>query len=125
MFPYADYSFYKNQAYGKMDEREFGEASIEASSIVRRITFGRSDIMQPEELRYATCAIADMCSAERCKSKNGIKKSENNDGYSVAYVSEADEGEAFEELLLRKSITIARNYLLSTGLLSRKVREPC
>ena len=56
MFPYADYSFYKNKAYGKMDEREFGEASIEASSILRRITFGRSDIMQPEELRYATCA---------------------------------------------------------------------
>lgn len=120
MFPYADYEFYVEKTQGKLSADVFNTQVLEASFFLRYITMGKSDKVQPEELQYAACAIADMYAEEKQKVKDGIIKSENNDGYSVTYISEIQEGESVEECLARKASQIARKYLLYTGLMSRK-----
>lgn len=124
MFPYADYEFYVEKAYGKLDRDIFEKEVLEASFYLRYLTLGKSDVVQPEELRYAACAITEMYVQEKNHLTSGgaRKKSENNDGYSVTFVTELKDGEAIEELLARKADQIARKYLIRTGLLSRKVQ---
>lgn len=123
MFPYADYEFYTEKAKGKLEKEVFEAEVLEASFFLRYLTLGKSDWLQPEALSYAACAIADMYVTEKYKiaSGKGRKKSENNDGYSVSFVTELNEGETAEELLTRKAGRIARQYLTGTGLLNRKV----
>lgn len=123
MFPYADYEFYKDKVHGKLDKDCFEEEVIGASFLLRYLTLGKSDVTQPEELRYAACAIADMYAKEKKKADSGDirKKSENVDGYSVTYVTEQKEGETLEDFLSRKASQLARRYLVRTGLLNRKV----
>lgn len=123
MFPYADYEFYTGKAHGKLERDRFEEEVLEASFFLRYLTFGRSDRAQPEELKYAACAVADMYAKEKQKADAGKagKKSENTDGYSVSYVSEQKDGETLEDLLSRKATQAAKRYLAGTGLLNRKV----
>lgn len=123
MFPYADYEFYKTKAKGKLEKEVFEAEVLEASFFLRYLTLGKSDSVQPEALSYAACAIADMYISEKKKlvSGEGRKKSENNDGYSVSFVTELKDGETAEELLTRKAGQIARRHLIGTELLSRKV----
>lgn len=124
MFPYADYEFYTTKAKGKLEKEVFGSEVLGASFFLRHLTLGRSDCIQPEVLAYAACAIADMYAVEKKKmiSGEGRMKSENNDGYSVSFVTELKDGESMEEMIARKAGRIARQYLSGTGLLSRKVR---
>lgn len=123
MFPYADYEFYKNKAHGKLDKDRFEKEVLEASFFLRYLTLGKSDAVQPEELQYAACAIADMYAKEKEKADSGDarKKAENTDGYSVTYAAEQKDGETLEDLLSRKASQLARRYLIRTGLLYRKV----
>lgn len=125
MFPYADYEFYKKRAHGEMTEDEFNQYVLESSSFLRCQTLGRADHSSSDDLKYATCAIADLYKAEREKYVDGVVKSENNDGYSVSFQTEVKEGETLEELRDRKAQRIARQYLLTTGLLFRKVGGRC
>ena len=87
MFPYADYSFYKDKTYGKASQFVFDSEIIEASFFLQYLTMGKSDLEQPEALQYAACKIADMYAEEKAKraSGTGVLKSENNDGYSGKY----------------------------------------
>ena len=122
MFPYADYEFYTGKAHGKLERDRFEEEVLEASFFLRYLTLGKSDRVQPEELKYAACAVADAYVKEKQKAGAGEagKKSESTDGYSVSYVSELKDGETLEELLSRKALQIAKRYLAGTGLMSRK-----
>lgn len=123
MFPYADYEFYTGKAHGKLERDRFEEEVLEASFFLRYLTFGKSERVQPEELKYAVCAVAEMYAKEKQKADagGGGKKSENIDGYSVSYVSEQKDGETLEDLLNRKASQIAKRYLAGSGLLNRKV----
>lgn len=121
MFPYADFDFYINRAHGKLGQEAFEEYILKASFFLRYITLGKTDRVERDEVSYAACSIADMYAEEISKMKSGILKSENNDGYSVTYVTELKEGESQESLLSGKAYQIARRYLLITGLLNRKV----
>lgn len=125
MFPYADYEFYTNNVHGNLDEKSFRKEILEASYYLRYITLGKSDKSDVDDLKYAACAIAEMYVEEKKKHKTGAsrKKSENTDGYSVAYATEFKDGEVLEDLLSRKANQIARKYLATTGLLSRKVQQ--
>lgn len=122
MFPYADYEFYTGKAHGKLGRERFEEEVLEASFFIRYLSFGKSDKVQPEELKYAVCAVADMYAKEKQKTVVGEmgKKSESTDGYSVTYINEQKDGETLEELLSRKALPIAKRYLAGTGLLNRK-----
>lgn len=121
MFPYADYEFYIKKSHGKLAQDAFEINVLEASFFLQYITLGKSDKQQPEALRYAVCAITDMYVKERERAEEGVLKAENNDGYSVTYVTEMKDGETIEELLQRKAMNIARKYLIHTGLLNWKV----
>lgn len=123
MFPYADYGFYVEKVHGKLDKDDFEKEVLEASFYLKYLTLGKSDTMQPEELQYAACAIAEMYVEEKERLTSGAarKKSENNDGYSATFVTELRDGESPEELIARKAGRIARKYLTVTGLLNRKV----
>lgn len=123
MFPYADYEFYIDQAHGKLEKDSFEKEVLEASFFLRYLTAGKSDRIQPAELQYAVCSIADMYAEQKQKaaSKEMGKKSENTDGYSVSYAIEMKDGETFESFLNGKAAQTARTYLAGTGLLDRKV----
>lgn len=125
MFPYADYQFYKEKGSGKLEEDEFNRYVLDASFFLRQITLAKSDKTTRDELKYAVCGIVDMYKEEREKYAEGVVKSENNDGYSVSFQTELKDGEVLEDLLDRKALRIARQYLLMTGLLSVKVGRRC
>lgn len=126
---YADYEFYVTEYRGNEEKIEnFERAIIHASQYIRHVTLGRSDNYNGEELKYASCALADAyLSAYKLSGETnstGQKKSENTDGYSVSYVTQTIDGESSEELFKRKAYPIARQWLLGTGLLSRRVGCP-
>lgn len=122
---YADYQFYADTYKGKMNEADFNQAIIHASQYIRYVTLGRSDNYNGNELKYASCTLADAyISAYKLSGGNnstGQKKSENTDGYSVSYVTQTKDGESAEELFKRKAYPLVRQWLATTGLLSRKV----
>ncbi|MDR1801889.1 MAG: hypothetical protein LBQ95_08645 [Lachnospiraceae bacterium] len=122
MTVYADYDYYTTEYGGTMSEEDFARQSREASALIRYLTLGRADNYEDtaHSLAYATCAVADML-LDDSKSGEGVIKSENNDGYSVSYISAAKEGETAQERQTRKALAIINRYLFGTGLLSRKV----
>lgn len=125
MKTYADYQFYVSEYNGALDESEFDQAIIHASQYIRYATLGRSDDYEGNELKYASCALVDAyVSAYKLSGglgSAGQKKSENNDGYSVTYVTQTIDGESAEELFKRKAYPLVRQWLLGTGLLNRRV----
>lgn len=122
MFPYADYEYYVNKVHGDLSDERFEREITDASYFLRYITLGKSDTCDSEDLKYATCAIAEMYAKEKEKYESGKAniKSENTDGYSATYTAEIKDGETLEEMLKRKATDIARKYLATTGLLNRK-----
>ena len=119
---YADYSFYSGQYRGGMEEPDFAKWIIPATQFIRYATMGRSDNYEGDELRYAVCEVADVYhDLSVPDGPNGLKKSENNDGYSVSFVVEGKDGETREACIGRKAYCTIRKWLNTTGLLSRKV----
>lgn len=121
MKAYADYKFYVEEFGGKKIKGEdFTAASLHATQYIKHITLGRSDSYTGDELKYATCAVADAYQSVFGKTE-AEKKSENTDGYSVSYVVQGKDGESPEELFKRRAYESAKYWLANTGLLNRKV----
>lgn len=119
MQAYADYVFYSDTYHGEMDEPDFERNALSASQYIRCLTHGQSDGYEGDELKYAACEAADILYASYQETADGAweKKSENTDGYSVSYVTQARDGETIEELANRKMTGAIRKWLLPTGLL--------
>lgn len=124
MEAYADYAFYSDNYHGAMDESDFERNVLSASQYIRCLTHGRSDGYEGDELKYAACEAADILYSSYQEAADGTreKKSENTDGYSVSYVTQAKDGETSEELASRKMTGAIRKWLLPTGLLYGGVR---
>lgn len=124
---YADYTFYCEQYHGKMEKSDFEEHIVPASQYIRYATMGKSDNYDGDELKYAACEVADIyySSSKDLSGASGLKKSESNDGYSVSFVTEGKDGETREAYISRKAYYSMRKWLISTGLLSRKVGCSC
>lgn len=75
----------------------------------------------------AVCAVAEVYYKYNAQQQTGTApvKSENNDGYSVTYVTEQSDGKTAEEVVKKKAYDAAYPYLLPTGWLSRKVAMQC
>ena len=114
MKEYADYNFYESVYHGDMDETDFSRNILSASQYIRYLTHGRSDGYEGDELKYAACEAADILYSSYQKEADGTgeKKSENTDGYSVSYVTQAKDGETSEELANRKMTGAIRKWLL-------------
>ncbi len=124
---YADYEFYKNAYGGGMDEELFAPLLVRASQYIRYVTMNRSEQYEGDEVKYAVCEVADVYG--RFDTKLGrMIRSENTDGYSVAYAAEGTTRETAEQTRDRKALQAARKWLLPVGLLDRRIecrRERC
>lgn len=122
---YVDYAYYASEYGGEIIPKEkFSGYERRAEAYIRKITYVRGDIfsMESDMVKDAVCAVADVyCSYDQKQASAGMVKSENNDGYSVTYVTEQTDGQTTEEVLRKKAYAAASAYLLPTGWLSRKV----
>ena len=123
---YVDYNYYVNEYSGGMSEEEFQSSERKAEAYIRSITYISGNIFEVEDIavKKAVCSVADVYHAfdlKKKRQKNGTVKSENNDGFSVSYVTEQVDGQTEEELIRKKAYEAARMYLLPTGWLSRRV----
>lgn len=131
MVQYVDYVYYTEKFGGKMSEEDFLLMERRAEAFIRYLTYPNGDIFAIENdmVRDAVCAAANVyyteIQAARMREAQGVAgpmKAENNDGYSVSYVTERKDGQTAEEYLRQKAYQAVYAYLLPTGWLSRKVR---
>lgn len=123
---YATYDYYCEK-YGGVaisDDNVFWYFARKASTYIDKFTFGRineGNVDSFPSLQPCVCDMADVLFFEESKKAQGNggkeKKSETTDGYSVTYVTEGRDGELWEEKLTRKLYSIAKLYLINTGLL--------
>lgn len=122
---YATYHFYRQTYGGEMPEKDFAGAEVQAETLIRYLTCINGDIFaeKDDRVKLAVCAAADVVFQSRKQDCGaaGIR-SESNDGYSVSYVTEAQDGQTAEEVLRRKTAAAVRPYLLPAGWLSRRVQ---
>ena len=128
---YVDYCYYRNEYAGKMPEEFYTAAARQAESYIRYLTHLNGDIFSIDNdmVRDAVCAVADVYyedmvqrASRAAEGRQGAVKSESNDGYSVTYVVEQQDGQTADATLRRKAYDAAYLYLLPTGWISRKVR---
>lgn len=121
---YADYKFYTELYEGSaIPEAAFSAAVIKASAYLKRVTFGRIAEPYLDEVRCAACELAEMqYSFEQNRGERELK-SENNDGYSVSFVTEGMDGESREAVLHRKMYSAAKVWLGNTDLLYLGVKS--
>lgn len=121
MVEYADRDFYENTFHGEIiPEEAFSGMVLKASIFVKFITFSRVDEMTeiPEEVSLATCAVADVMYQDGMRKDDAGREiaSENNDGYSVSFVTSQSKTTGTVEYRCKKA---AYPYLAHTGLLYR------
>lgn len=126
---YVDYAYYAQEYAGeKIPEEKFNRYERRAEAYIRKLTYVRGDIFAVESnsVKDAVCAVADVyCAYDLKLGESGALKSENNDGYSVTYVTEQTDGQTVEELIQKKAYATASMYLIPTGWFSRKVGCCC
>ena len=126
MKPYVDYEYYCDSYHGiDISGIEFDKIAMKASLFIREITFNRIALENiTDDVKNAVCAVCEVrYQDEVMLNEYGGRavKSENNDGYSVSFVTEGTDGQTHEEVLWDKMYAAARPYLLHTGLLYRGV----
>ena len=129
---YVSYDFYKQTFGGAIPEADFSKVEAKAEAVIGYLTYINGDIFAKEDnrVKLAVCAAAEVVHYHNNQaSANGNQaagvKSETNDGYSVTYITEGQDGQTAEELLRKKILEAARVYLLPTGWLSRSLKGGC
>ena len=109
--------------------RKVDEAYRQAEAYIRHLTYVKGDIFSVENdmVKDAACAAAEVYYKYNAQQQSGtpLVKSENNDGYSVTYVTEQTDGKTAEEMVKKKVYDAVYPYLLPAGWLSRKVGMRC
>ena len=124
---YVDFAYYSGTYGGNaVPEGRFPAAVLRAEAHIRALTYLNGDIFaqKDERIKLAVCAAAEAVYRQEAQAAQGGAgiKSETNDGYSISYVTEAQDGQTAGELLLRKVAAAVRPSLLPTGWLSRRVK---
>lgn len=120
---YATYQDYIEKYSGTVvaDEMVFNRLVRKASAYIDMFTFGRineGNVNSFPSLSMCACDMVDVIFfSEGADGSKKEKKSEDTDGYSVTYVVEGIDGRVTEETLRRKLYSIAKLYLINTGLL--------
>lgn len=119
---YATYEYYTSSYGGSLiPESNFQKMALKVSAYIDEFTFGRineGNVNTFPSLPVCACEMADLLFFE--ENGNGSKKekkSESIDGYSVTYVTEGVDGKTAEERIKQKLYSIAKLYLINTGLL--------
>lgn len=126
---YVNYDFYSQTFGTTIPEADFTKAEAKAEAAISYLTYVNGDVFAKEDnrVKLAVCAAAEAIyfNEQQTSAAGGSaagKKSESNDGYSVTYVTEAQDGQTAEEALRKKVAEAVRAYLLPTGWLSRRVK---
>ena len=127
--PYADFAYYTGTYYGtSIPEEKFPYYARQASMLINALTFGRTAAVAasllPDAVKDATCRAAELYAEYEARksnaaaaTRNGLVKSETNDGYSVSYADyDASAEKAEAEDAIGRELAI---YLASTGLMYR------
>lgn len=129
---YVSYEFYSQTFGSTIPEADFPKAEAKAEAAIGYLTYINGDIFAEEDdrVKLAVCAAAEAVYYQEAQSSAtghqavGVK-SESNDGYSVTYITEAQDGQTAEEALRKKVLEAVRVYLLPTGWLSRSLKGGC
>ncbi len=99
MITYIDENYYISKYKGKVPKSELNKLIIEASSYIKNQTSDRISIKDiPEEVQWATCLIIDKTyGAEQAKKEMGNLKSQNIEGWSETYKTDAEINATLEE----------------------------
>lgn len=116
---YVDFKYYEEEYKGKLDQAAFEQQEHRAEAYIRYLAMCQ-ELPDLDAVRDAVCSVVEVYAA--VYSGTGTVKSENNDGYSVTYVTDRADGEPLEAYATRKAYEAARVYLLPTGLLNRSAR---
>ncbi len=125
---YVSYEFYSQTFGTTIPEADFPKVEAKAEAVIGYLTYINGDIFAKEDnrVKLAVCAAAEVVYYQNQASANGAQgagvKSESNDGYSVTYITEAQDGQTAEEFLRKKVLEAVRVYLLPTGWLSRSLK---
>lgn len=127
--PYADFTYYTGTYHGtSIPEEKFSYHAKQASMLINALTFGRTAAVAasllPEAVKDATCRAAELYaeyegrkSDAAASTRNGLVRSENNDGYSISYADyDASADKAATEETIGRELAI---YLAHTGLMFR------
>lgn len=119
----VDYGYYRDSFGGLVvTQEDFPRYVKRAGAYIRYLTAGRSDSSGMDAVKDAVCAVCDVYAldAAQTQADGGREKaSENNDGYSVSYVTEGLAGQTHEEVVRKKAYQAVYPYLAFTGLLYR------
>ena len=90
MKTYSDYTFYKNEYCGNLEESAYSKYVKKANSEITVRTLGREPYEMMDALKMCECEIVDLFVIySTAKDSSGIS-SVNNDGYTVSFESSAD-----------------------------------
>ncbi len=117
----VEYSYYRDSFGGTIvPQEDFPRYAKRSEAYIQYLTAGKSSGVDTDAVKEAVCAVCEVyaADAEQVRADGGREKaSENNDGYSVSYVTEGLAGQTHEEVLSRKAYQAAYPYLAFTGLL--------
>ena len=118
------FDFYVNEYGGKVipDDLELKQPVLKANTYMKNLMH-----QEPRELiKMCLCEVAELIYQEDCrKAEHGGREiqSENTDGYSVTYATEAEAGKIATNSLQTKVYATIKRYLSCTGLLYAGVEE--
>lgn len=129
MSNYIDYDFYSNVYKGSMPKDNFERLVIRASAEVRKNIFDRDIKNYEDEVKLATCSVADiLLKIEQLETKKDKTISDKTlKSESVANYSRTFESSSVTDIEVQisnqksKILEEIRLYLLDTGLLYRGV----
>lgn len=123
---YVDYKFYQDEYAGKLiAEGEFSYYENKAEVLIKDMTFGKSDTYDGDEVKYATCAVAEQFYLSEGKSSLNASSlplgisSERVGEYSVTYANNTSDARLNSALKSAKSCI--KYYLGNSGLLYRGI----
>lgn len=121
----VDYAYYVEKYGGDIipQNRAFMKAADKAEVYLHMFTFDRlKEETYDNLIKNCICDMAEAVYRSEVVDGGKEKKSENNDGYSVSYVTERADGQDAAEAMKNKMYGIVKCYLMNTGLLSFEVQ---
>lgn len=118
----VEFAFYKEKYFGIVieEEREFAQPILKANTYLNQIMHLEPSEEEVELVKMCLCEVAEMIYQDtKNRMEHGGREiqSENTDGYSVNYATEAEAGKIAVNSLQTKIYAVIRRYLSHTGLL--------
>lgn len=123
MKQYVDFDYYQKVFKGKLitDEDSFDRMAIEASFFLNESTLGRISEPIIDEVKMASCAVAEITHKEYLQNNEDQIASESVGPHSISYVKKIKTTEEYT----KEKQNVIRMYLSGTGLMYRGIPTCC